>query len=131
MLVLIVTLVLTISEVQAQTYTANNEIVIGTQYHELFNNYFDGSKSYLYFPYTCRINNYDRVCYLGIDSDGKFLKVEYVASGNSYSTRIVEGVDENFSVNGSNVIRKDVSNLEIIKYLSVFFLVLGVMFILF
>lgn len=115
----------------AQTYTSNDETIISSQYHELFNNYFDGSKSYLYFPYSCRVNNYDRVCYMGIDSEGHFLKVEYVAHGGSYSIKVKEGVDEDFSVNGSNVIRKDVSNSEVIKYLLVFAFVLAIIFSLF
>ncbi len=131
MLVLIITLVLTISTVNAQSYTSNDETIISTQYHELFNNYFSGANSYLYFPYTCRVNNYDRVCYFGIDSEGNYLKVEYVSSGNSYSTRIRDGIDQNFSVSGSNIVRKEVNNLEIIKYLQIFFLILAVLFAIF
>lgn len=129
MLVLIITLVPTISN--AQTYTSNDEVIISTQYHELFNNYFDGSNSYLYFPYTCRYNNYDRTCYMGIDSKGKFLKVEYVANGSSYTNRIKEGVDEEFSVSGANVVRKGVNNSEVIKYILIFFATLIVITMIF
>lgn len=123
MLGLIITLAPT---VDAKSYVSDDSTVINAQYHELFNNYFSGENSYLYFPYKCKINNYDRVCYFGIDSKGNYLNVGYIASGNSYVTSITSGVDSSFDVSGNNVVRKGVKGVEIIK---IFLIFLGVFYI--
>lgn len=109
MLVLIIILV-PITKARATTYTADDSVVIQSNYHDLFNNYFSGKNSYLYFPYSCESSGYNRTCYFGIDSENNYLKVDYVNNGyNNYTTRITTGVDENFKVNGINVIRKEVN----------------------
>lgn len=108
MLVLTTMLVPTISA-KATTYTADDSVIISSQYHDFFNNYFDGKTGYLYFPYSCPNTDYNRTCYYGIDNNGKYIKVMYVGSGYTYTQTIETGIDENFAVNGNNIIRKDVS----------------------
>lgn len=125
MSVLVTMLALTIN-VKAISYITDDSIVISSQFHDLFNNYFDGSRSYQYFPYTCNYENYDRTCYYGIDSDNNYLKITY-SSLNNYSSsyKIETGVDENFAVTGSNIVKKSVDPLYIILYGFIFlFLVL-------
>lgn len=130
MSVLIITLVTTTS-VKATSYTADNSVVISSQYHDYFNNYFNGSKSYLYFPYSCNYDNYTRTCYYGIDSDYNYVKIYYSGSGSySYSTIIEMGTDENFSVTGSNVIRKGVSPIYIIIWGLAFVVLIRIVLIL-
>lgn len=107
MLVLITMLVPTIN-VNAVTYTADDSVIISSQYHDFFNNYFDGKTGYLYFPYSCSNTDYNRTCYYGIDNNGKYVKIMYVGSGYTYSQKIETGIDKNFQVNGLNVIHKDV-----------------------
>lgn len=120
MSVLVTTLAL-ITNVKATSYVADDSVVISSQYHDLFNNYFDGSRSYQYFPYSCNYDNYSRTCYYGIDSDNNYMKITYSSSGSySSSYKIETGVDENFSVTGSNIIKKPVAPLYIIIYGFVF-----------
>lgn len=102
--------------VKAQSYTSDDSVVIQSQYHDLFNNYFSGKESYLYFPYSCNYNNYNRSCYFGIDKSGNYLKISYTGDSYNYNTQISSGVDENFSVTGSNVVRKSVKPIYIILY---------------
>ena len=116
MLVLTIMLVPTIKP-KATSYIADDSVTMSSQYHDFFNNYFDGSKSYTYFPYSCYYNNnYNRTCYFGIDSENNYIKIYY--NGDSYSTSQVmeKGVDENFSVTGNNVFKKDVDNSYKITY---------------
>lgn len=121
MLALIIILVPTAN---AQSYVADDSVVISSQYHDLFNNYFDGKLSYQYFPYECD-SLYSRTCYYGIDSEGNYLNVYYIRSDNSYEQRIEVGKDENFSVTGSNVIKKDV-NTEQVELMAMTFFILTV-----
>lgn len=108
MLVLTIMLVPTISH--AQSYIADDSYTLTSQYHDLFNNYFDGKLSYTYFPYNCNYGTYNnRECYFGIDSEGNYLKIDYVQNGNSYETRYTTGIDHDFSVTGSNIIEKSPS----------------------
>lgn len=94
----------------ATSYTADNSVIISSDIHDLYNNYFKKSDTYLYFPYSCYYDSYySRTCYFGINQNNEYLKVDYVTSGNSYTRRITTGTDDNFSVNGNNVIRKEVS----------------------
>lgn len=115
MLVLPTILVPTI-KAKATTYTSDESVVISSQYHDFFNNYFDGTKSYLYFPFSCSYNDYYRTCYYGIDSENNYVKITYNGSGYNYNQVMETGVDENFQVNGKNVIRKNVNPLYIIIY---------------
>lgn len=119
MLALIITLVPTVN---AESYISDDTVVISSQYHDLFNNYFDGKSSYQYFPYNCDIG-YSRTCYFGIDKNGNYLKVYYIRFGTSYEQKIETGKDENFSVSGNNIIKKDVDYTYTILILSVFVLV--------
>lgn len=107
MLVLTTMLVPTISA-KATTYTADDSVIISSQYHDFFNNYFDGKTGYLYFPYSCASSEYNRTCYYGINNKNEYVKITYVGSGYSYTQKIETGIDENFAVNGVNVIHKDV-----------------------
>ncbi len=121
MSVLSIILVLTVSPVNAQSYVADDNYTINSQYHDLFNNYFDGSKSYQYFPYKCNYgNSYYRECYFGIDSDGNYLKVDYIYGNNSYTTNYTTGIDEDFSVSGNNIFKKGVSTQYIYLYAFIF-----------
>lgn len=104
-LVLIIILV-PITSVKAQSYTAEDTL-LSSNIHDYFNNYFSGNKSYQYFGYVCG----DRTCYYGIDSDFNFVNITYTStSGYNYNYKITTGVDENFSVSGANVFKKDVNN---------------------
>lgn len=119
---LLITLVLITSpSVNAQSYVADDNYSISTQYHDIFNNYFDGSKSYQYFPYKCNYgNSYYRECYFGIDSDGNYLKIDYKYENNNYTTNYSTGVDESFSVSGNNIFKKGVSTERVYLYAIVF-----------
>lgn len=108
MLVLIIMLVPTISK--AQSYNAE-DILLSSNVHDYFNNYFSGNKSYQYFGYACG----DRTCYYGIDSDFNYVNITYTnASGYSYDYLITTGIDKNFSVTGSNVFKKEINDSRVI-----------------
>lgn len=108
MLALIIMLVPTIS--YAQSYTAENTL-LNSNVHDYFNNYFSGSKSYQYFGYACG----DRTCYYGIDSDNNYVNITYTnTSGYSYDYLITTGVDDNFSVTGVNVFKKEINDSRVI-----------------
>lgn len=115
MLVLTITLVPTIKS-KAVSYTADDSVIISSQYHDFFNNYFNGKKSYTYFPYSCYNSNYNRTCYYGIDSDNNYIKITYNGDGYNYNQVIEKGVDESFSVTGNNVIKKEVNSIYILVY---------------
>lgn len=120
MSVLTITLVTT-TNVKATTYTADDSVIISSQMHDFFNNYFNGTKSFLYFPFSCSYNDYNRTCYYGIDSENNYVKITYNGSGYNYNQVIETGVDENFQVNGNNVIRKNINPFYIIIYALIFF----------
>lgn len=112
MLVLTIMLVPTIS-VSAQSYTADDSVVLGSNIHDYFNNYFGDNVSYQYFGYSCG----DRTCYYGINSKNEYVNITYsTTSGYSYDYVITTGTDENFSVSGNNVFKKEVSNSRLIIY---------------
>lgn len=102
-------LVPTISK--AQSYTAE-DAMLSSNVHDYFNNYFSGNKSYQYFGYACG----DRTCYYGIDSDFNYVNITYTSSstGYSYDYLITTGVDEDFSVSGSNVFKKEIKDSRVI-----------------
>lgn len=104
MLVLMLTLVPTISN--AQSYVAE-DTVLNSNIHDYFNNYFNGNRSYQYFGYSCG----DRTCYYGIDSDNNYVNITYTnTSGYSYDYLITTGIDENFSVSGTSVFKKEIKD---------------------
>lgn len=108
-LVLIIILV-PITSVKAQSYTAE-DIMLSSNVHDYFNNYFSGHKSYQYFGYACG----ERTCYYGIDSDFNYVNITYTnTSGYSYDYLISTGVDKNFSVTGSNVFKKEIKDSRVI-----------------
>lgn len=108
MLVLMVTLVPTISK--AQSYTAEDTL-LSSNVHDYFNNYFSGNKSYQYFGYACG----DRTCYYGIDSDNNYVNITYTnTTGYGYDYLISTGVDDNFSVSGSSVFKKEINDSRVI-----------------
>lgn len=105
MLVLLIILAPT-TKVNAQSYTAE-DTVLNSNIHDYFNNYFNGNKSYQYFAYTCG----DRTCYYGIDSDNNYVNITYTnINGYSYDYIITTGVDENFSVSGTNIFKKEIND---------------------
>ena len=119
MLVLIITLVITTS-VSAEEYTASDDYTISSQYHDVFNNYFNDSKSYLYFSYDCYYGDTLRHCYYGIDEENNYLKIDYQTSGYNYVVNYTSGIDEEFSVNGINIYRHQVNVDYSILYLLCF-----------
>lgn len=130
-LVLTIMLALTISDVNAKEYVADDNYSITSQYHDIFNNYFGEDKEYLYFPYSC-LNNYSRECYFGIDKDGNYLDISYIQSGTSYVVNYSTGIDENFSVIGNNVFRKKISPITTLLYgFSFFSIIIIVLLLLF
>ena len=108
-MVLLLTLVPTISN--AKSYVAEDTL-LSSNVHDYFNNYFSGNKSYQYFGYECG----DRTCYYGIDSDNNYINITYSSSssGYSYDYVITSGVDEDFSVSGSNVFKKEIKDTRVI-----------------
>lgn len=123
--------VIGIDYVNAVTYTANDNATMSTQYHDLFNNYFDSKKSYQYFQYSCVFGNTTRQCYYGIDSDFNYLMIDYYQSStNVWTIRYSKGIDKNFAVNGINVFKKSVDNTYILTISLTFFSVLVILGIL-
>ena len=115
MLVLVITLV---PIVKAETYTAKNDIIIDTKY-------------YKFFAYDCAYSNYNRTCYYGIDKKNNFVKIDYSNSGNSYQINITKGIDNNFKVNGTNVIEIKPSYISILTYGIAFLFIIWIVLILF
>lgn len=124
--VLAIILALTTNTCYAASYTADDTYVIPTQYHDLFNNYFNNSSSYKYFSYKCDYGNYSRHCYYGIDNDNNYLKIDYVSSNNSYDVQFTQGVDQEFSVIGVNVYEHEVKDTKVTNVILVFALCLYV-----
>lgn len=128
MLVLSTILVLTTSNVSAKEYVADDSVTISSQYHDVFNNYFNESEKYTYFPYSCDYGNYNnRTCYFGIDEEGNYLDISYVSSGSSYVLNYSTGIDDDFNVTGSNVFIHYPSSTTIISY-SIIFICLVLLF---
>lgn len=124
MLVLIIMSVVTI-DVHAVNYVADDSYIMSSQYHDIFNNYFSDDVSYQYFSYECNYGSNTRHCYYGINSKNEYLNVIYENTGyNSYTTKIVKGIDENFSVSGVNVYKKNVNPTYSILYGIAFIFVL-------
>lgn len=124
MLVLGIILALT-TNVSAKEYVADDSVSINSQYHDIFNNYFSPMTSYQYFPYACTSYN-NRTCYFGINEKGEYLDINYIQTGNTYKLNYSTGIDENFSVTGSNVFKKGVSVETILIYAFIFFALLVV-----
>lgn len=126
MLVLIIMLAPTI-KVGAKSYIADDTTIISSQYHEFFNNYFDDVVGFQYFTYKCNVNDITRNCYYGIDSKGNYINIGYTYNSyNNYSIQITKGIDEDFSVSGSNVFKIGYNYSKLI-----FYLLVGTWFVLF
>lgn len=122
-MVLIITIVHT-TNVSAKSYTADDNYVMDTKYHDLFRNYFGKDVSFKYFPYRCDYNNYTRECYYGIDSENNYVNIIYQDYGSYNYNQIIDfGKDENFSVTGNNIYEVNVDNSEVIKYILIFAIV--------
>ena len=118
MLVLGITLVPTISA-KADNYIAKDNIVFDTKYYEFFDHQFDKNTSYKFFAYDCLYSNYNRTCYYGIDSNNNFVKISY--NSDSYNDlTITKGVDDSFSVTGTNIISVTPSSNTVILQVLVF-----------
>lgn len=128
MLVLVITLV---PIVKAETYTAKNDIIIDTKYYEFFKYQFGEDNNYRFFAYDCAYSNYNRTCYYGIDKKNNFVKIDYSNSGNSYQINITKGIDNNFKVNGTNVIEIKPSYISILTYGIAFLFIIWIVLALF
>lgn len=128
MLVLIITLVPTVN---ADTYTSKDDIIIDTKYYEFFKAHFGEDNYYKFFAYDCYYGTYNRTCYYGIDKDNNFVKVDYTSSGNSYSMKIEKGVDNDFSVTGTNVIEVKPSFISQLVYGFTFSFIVLLIYIMF
>lgn len=118
MLALEITLVPTI-DVKADNYIAKDNIVFDTKYYEFFDHQFDKNTSYKFFAYDCLYSNYNRTCYYGIDSNNNFVKISY--NSDSYNDlTITKGVDDSFSVTGTNIISVTPSSDTVILQVLVF-----------
>lgn len=115
MLALTIMLVPTIN-LNAESYTTKDSVLISSNIHDFYNNYFNGSKSYKYFPYDCN----SRTCYFGIDSENNYVRLYYTGDYSNNLT-IQKGVDNNFSVNGVNIVEKDVQISYIVIRAIIFF----------
>lgn len=103
MLVLTIILAPTIN-LKADTYVAKDNVVVGSNIHDFYNNYFSDKESYQYFPYDCG----DRTCYFGINNSKEYVRLYYSGNYNN-NLQIQTGIDENFIVTGVNVFKHDVS----------------------
>lgn len=121
------------NNVNAQSYVADDNYIISSNYHDFFRHYFGEDKSYQYFSYRCSNDSYNRNCYYGIDSDNNYIKIEYEDTGNySYNQKITTGVDENFSVSGNAIFKQEISQakftniiLILVICFAIFILMLG------
>lgn len=119
------------NNVYAQSYTADDTYIIGSNIHDFFKYYFGEDASYQYFSYKCNSGNYERNCYYGIDSSNNYVKIEYQDNGSySYNQKITTGVDENFSVTGTSVFKKGFTQTKFTNMIIIFALSLFVLLIL-
>lgn len=133
MLVLIIILV-PITSVSADTYTSKDDTIISSTYYDFFKSHFGEDKSYKFFAYNCYgSGTYNRTCYYGIDKDFNYVKISY---NSNNELQITKGIDENFSVNGSNIIEVKPSLfaqiLWAITFIFIFYIIyimLGVIFL--
>lgn len=119
MSVLIIMLV-PITSVKAKSFTADNNAVVPSNIHDYFRYYFGDRKSYEYFPYSCYYGSYSLTCYYGIDKDGNYLDIKYQGSDYSYNQISEFGINDTYSVIGSNVFKVNVSNNYLISYILIF-----------
>lgn len=123
MSVLAIMSVLTVKDVSAKEYIANDNINISSEYHTVFNNYFSEDKSYTYFSYKCNEND----CYFGIDEDGNYLNITY---NELFEVNYETGIDEEFSVVGNNIFRHKSSSSSVILYFLIFIFLIYLFYIL-
>lgn len=129
MLVLVIIL-LPITNVNASSYVAKNDIIIDTKYYDFFNSQFGDDNSYQFFAYNCIYGNSDRTCYFGIDSNNNYVKIDYNYTDiYNYSLNISKGVDNDFSVTGDNIINVSPSKPSILVYCVVFIFVFYIIYI--
>lgn len=133
MLVLTIILV-PITSVSADTYTSKDNTIIGSNYYDFYKAQFGEDKYYKFFAYDCYgSGTYNRTCYYGIDRDFNYVQIKY---NSNNEMEIVKGVDEDFSVTGTNIIEVKPSPESQIAYglnfILVFFIIytmLGVVFL--
>lgn len=118
---LVLMLIVTTTNVNAVKYEADDNYSMPSQYHYIFNNYFDDSTSYKYFSYKCTVNGRKRNCYYGIDNNNNYLKISYVEIDNNYVVNYEKGIDEDFEVIGSNVFEKNINPVHTTNYAITFF----------
>lgn len=127
---LVLTIIL-VPIVNAETFTAKDDIVIDTKYYDFFKAQFGEDTKYKFFAYDCNYGNYNRTCYYGIDSKNNYVKIDYKNSSSSYQIQITKGVDENMEVTGVNVIEVGPTSVTVIKYLLIFAFTLYIIMMLF
>ena len=126
----LVIILLPITNVDASSYVAKNDIIIDTKYYDFFKNQFGNDNTYQFFAYNCIYGNSNRTCYYGIDSKNNYVKIDYKYIDNyNYSLNISKGVDNDFSVSGDNIINVKPSKTSILVYSVVFFFVFYVIYI--
>lgn len=110
---------LPIIKVNAESFTAKDNIVFDVKYYEFFEHQFDKNTSYRFFAYDCVSNNYTRTCYYSIDSKNNYVKISY--NSDNYSDLVItKGVDDSFSVTGTNIISVTPSSATVILQVLVF-----------
>lgn len=112
-------ILLPIIKVNAESFTVKENIVFDIKYYNFFEHQFDRNTSYRFFAYDCIYNSYTRTCYYGIDSKNNYVKISY-NSDNYNDLIITKGVDENFSVTGTNIINITPSSDTVILQVLVF-----------
>lgn len=136
MLVLVIIL-LPITNVNANSYVAKDDIIIDEKYYDFFSSHFGEDNSYQFFAYNCNYGSSTRTCYYGIDINNNYVKIDYnYTDVYNYSLNISKGVDSDFSVTGDNIINVNPSKSSILLYCLVFiflfyviYIMLGVVFI--
>lgn len=121
-----VLIIILVPTVNADEYTAKEDIIIDTKYYEFYKAQFGEDKNYKFFAYNCYYGSYTRTCYYGIDNDYNYVKIDYVSSGTSYVTNISKGTDTSFNVSGVNIIEVKPSATYQLTYGLAFCLVLYV-----
>lgn len=129
MLVLVIIL-LPITNVNASSYVAKNDIIIDTKYYDFFNSQFGDDNTYQFFSYNCIYGDSNKICYYGIDTKNNYVKIDYKYTDNyHYSLNISKGIDNDFSVTGDNIIYVSPSKTSILAYCVVFFFVYYIIYI--
>lgn len=126
----LVIILLPITNVNASSYVAKNDIIIDTKYYDFFKNQFGDDNTYQFFAYNCIYGNSNKTCYYGIDINNNYVKIDYkYIDIYDYTLNISKGVDNDFSVTGDNVINISPSKTSMLIYCVVFIFVFYIIYI--